>query len=559
MFYLIYLVYLILLLSIGIVVLEITLWAAVGLFLGLTGVSIVLPFIDAAAASYRRFGGAAPIGGLGLEPPEEGTGKDPAVRGYLFGPAYRETLYVAEEALAAGSRRFRTFLSWIATKVRDRRELRGWRWTNVIVGLAMQGGVVAGGLFGLVMLAAVVVVFATYLVAAGGVATLTSGVLLVVERGLLWARGITVECPNCHSRVTRPMYRCSGENGCGALHRALVPGTRGVFQRICRCGRSLPTTLLLGKGKLTSQCSQCPEQAELPIEARTAPTAHLPVVGGPQVGKSVLMMSAVRQLYTEWSGAGSANHFWGSSTSADALRRAEDGLRDPSRMRKTDANRQPLAFTIYLTSAGRRWLVYLYDTAGEIYTSLNSLADTTFFGWPRGVIICIDPFALNLIRRQANPDTVKAVRSLPRDPKVSLDLLVQNLRENRRALKGGRVGMRAAVVVTKGDAFPGAGVPSPYDGRASSTRAERDAAVRDWIEVTAGRPDIVATVEQGFDQVGWYVTGHEGERDERARDERARDGGRLDGGVPDGGVPDGGVLDASTTPVLWALTGERRL
>lgn len=376
-----------------------------------------------------------------------------------------------------------------------------------IVGL-YSGALVAG-----LLLALVAVVWGGLLLTVVAAGLLTGGVLRAFELARLSARGVTLECRSCNERVNRPVYVCMGhdhavDSGCGARHKNLVPGPLGTLHRICRCGRSLPTLLLLGKDHLVALCNHC--GTELPRRGFTAPTLHIPVTGGPGVGKSVFMFSAVKRLFDEHEATGSDTDFWADTRFVEEFKRAQEGIADPERMRKTTETR-PSAYTIYVGSAGkRRRLLYLFDSAGEIFDKSDDLAQAEFFTHTGGVVLCIDPFSLAGLRRQVDRATLDQVRSRASDPRAVLERLTENLREASRG--SGKLRLRIAVVLTKADALVPAGVAHPYAALTAPEgqlqREARSAAAQTWISEVGVRDDIVTSLLTNYAAVSFFVVSH---------------------------------------------------
>ncbi len=208
------------------------------------------------------------------------------------------------------------------------------------------------------------------------------------------------------------------------LCRAATEYCSGSADAAARCRRCCCS----GKLKLASQCSHCAYQ--LPRRGYSVPTLHIPVAGAPQVGKSVFMFASVKRLYDSVVGDETMRHFWADESFKNTFLQTKETIGNPEEMRKTTVTR-PNAYNIYLGTGKLRRLVYLYDSAGEIYDDSRALSEADFYRLTKGLVLCVDPFSLAGLRRQVDAATLDNVRSLDKDPKDVLERLTENLREWR--------------------------------------------------------------------------------------------------------------------------------
>lgn len=485
-----------------------------------------------ALSGVKGFGGDGSLDDIGIRPVPGG---EPAYRSYFQGPVIREFGLVVAESSGSVQRRLRQWIGWSWGRV-GQFDAMPWKAFVILPVLAAIAGLAVGGCLAAVVLAGATLVAGVLL----GLMVLLGRIVGLLLRGIEMAalaiRGITLECPECRNRVTAPIYRCSGDFGCDAAHQRLAPGGYGVFSRVCQCGRSLPT-LLLGKIKLVSQCSHC--QAQLPLRGYSAPTLHIPVAGGPQVGKSVFMFAGVKRLYDGVGGDETEQHFWADERFMRRFKETEQAIQRPDQMRKTAVDR-PNAYNIYLGRGTVRRLMYLYDTGGEIYEDSGALSQADFYRFTRGVVLCIDPFSLAGLRKAVSARMLDDVRSLPKDPKEVLERMTENLREwGGGSRKDGQLSTKVAVVITKADALAPAHITHPYAALSvpnghRSGRAERDAAVRAWIGDVGVRPDLVASIRNNFATTSFFVVSH---RDAATKDPQ----------------PQRSVNDDPADPIQWIL------
>lgn len=417
---------------------------------------------------------------------------DPAELAYLSGPAFRDHRRLTVVTTGAVYRRMLRLdpdaddRSLLARTWLDRPADPVWRAPEAGAALGVTVGFVLVSALG----AAILLVLLVLLVVAAGAVRVAAGTSWLLETGVLAVRGITVECGTCHERMSRPAFACS----CGRRHRNLMPGARGAFHHTCRCGRRLPTLLVLGKRHLDAHCGHCGAPLSGPVQS--VPTFHLPVVGGVAAGKSVFMLAAMSRLHQEY---GQARFRPADATTAGRLEQGRQALRDGLLPPRTPLGR-PVAYTVHW---GNKHLVHVYDAAGEILEQAENLAVATFLGLSDGIVFVIDPFALPAVRDRVDPSTLRITRASDTDPKAVLDGLVQNLQEHRARRPP------VAVAITKADALLTVpGMHHPYaDG--PTDRAARSTAVRKWL-VDQNHADVTNSLDHHFPKVGYFtITYHD--------------------------------------------------
>ncbi|MGX7828970.1 TRAFAC clade GTPase domain-containing protein [Actinokineospora sp. 24-640] len=408
---------------------------------------------------------------------------DPADRRYLSGPALRDHRRLGAACFVALHQRGLTqsdesFAGNALRRVRPIRESQVITRSPTVPFLAVTArtGFAIGYTLALILLATTWVVQLVLLSAVVTGFRLLAGTLWLFEALSLALRGITTECPHCHTRLARPVFVCP----CGREHRALVPGAQGAFLRTCRCGQHLPTLLLTGKRGLSPRCGSC--DVPLPSPTQLMPTRHVPVVGGTGAGKSVFLHTAVACLRSGYD-AVPADPFTDSRL-AETGALLTDGVFPP----RTPVN-QPVSHTLRV----RNRLLHLYDAAGEIVQDADLIADSAFLALSDGVILVVDPLALPAVRARADPDVIAASRPSRTDPKTVLDLLTETLAEHHTTAP-----RRVAIVITKGDTLPSP--VHPYATRPPDRRA----AARAWL-ITHGHADLVHSAEHHFPHVHYFV------------------------------------------------------
>ncbi|MGH3655333.1 MAG: TRAFAC clade GTPase domain-containing protein [Micromonosporaceae bacterium] len=417
---------------------------------------------------------------------------EPAFRRYLVGQVWRDLGVVLTDTLRAATRPV-LLLSAGATQIL----VGGWQaialapvWLASVVGLLAA----AAGCAMVVLL-----VSGGYTVLTG----LSTGLQLAgvaVVRGLdgvlVSVRRTRPACPHpgCYRPFSRPGYACPG---CAARHHDLVPGRYGVLRRVCRCGGSLPTSVLLGRGRLAATCPHCGRP--LAGSIGHAPLVHLPVVGGPAAGKSTYTHLAVGALV-----GGQGQVRFADEKEAAGFAERLDALRNGAPVPRTlEELVRATVLDVALPEQGR-CLLYLFDPPGEHYTTTDRVAWQRYLDLAAGLLVVVDPLSLEGVRRSLTPgesQRLAGVTPSQEDPAHVIDRVVGALRTRP---DGGRL-ERVAVVVTKTDALRRTSVGQPL-GNGFGPGAETADQVRDWLNwVGWGNP--MRTLDRVAGQVRYFASG----------------------------------------------------
>lgn len=504
--------------------------AGLALLVGLTALAAVLGAVATAvftvvvvpAAICRALVGVLrdeELGHLRVAPPDPTPpGRDPGYLDYYFGPAWHD--YVLASTRGADEARTRTVVrnapdsrsavDWLGALWRFPDELDSW---GLLIGKIIVGGGVLGGLAGLFAGGLLVGIFLTVTTATYGLLLgaliacllVVCAVMRVFELTVLRLRRITVECPSCHDRVAVPVYECPR---CQELHRRLVPGSMGILARTCRCGEELPTLLGHGRSQLRAHCGRDSCRGVLPLGALTVPTLHVPLVAGKAAGKTVHAMAAIADLTGD--ARAEAGFDFGDEPTRERFAEVGDALRNIAAVPATLPSAPLRAATFYLGSTPRR-LVYLYDAAGESYQTSDRLATLRFLGATAGVLLIVDPFALDPVRNRLEDDGVPLPPHSVEPPSSVAGRLTQALREQRSLSADRRIDVPVAVVLTKCDVLVGGGqVRHPYEGLHLAIgapdvgRAFRFGAVEEWLEA-AGEGGFVRDLRAHYRRIGYFA------------------------------------------------------
>lgn len=415
-------------------------------------------------------------------------GKEPAIKSYFFGKGYRDLGATITESWQRNLNSAREFFGK-APGGKDAEEI-------------FQSGVwIAAGIstifFGTIFFFAISAIHIILLSFFFLTIYISFTVLWLIERGYLCIRSFFMACPHCHARSIIPEYYC---DGCGAIHTRLLPNSYGITSHLCQCGKKLPATFFLDRGRLQARCPTCLEN--IAREHVESMRIFVPIMGGPSAGKSAFLFGAIQHLINY-----KANNLGFKAELFD--KRSEGAYRNAVALLKSgrppDKTRDPIprAFNLALHKDGRlAFLLYLYDPAGEAYQEVDKLSAHGFHNYLSGMILIIDPFAIPEVRSRYASE-LKRKRSFLKPSELpieeAVDRLLLTLEADFSLSKRGRVKQPLAIVLNKVDAFDLKEVigESAVD-RVIATLSGNSPVDRDAVRNTLLRNQLVDWGEQAF-------------------------------------------------------------
>ena len=356
---------------------------------------------------------------------------------------------------------------------------RGFLLVYGYIGLVV--GALAGALLGLIP-ALIITLFA-------GGAWAVGVPLRTLEQLRRKRQGTHFDCPECHDRFALPVYVCPV---CSARHRELAPGPFGVLRHRCTCGSQLPAVQWRGRESLTSECPA--HGHPLGEGVGTVRTFHVPVAGGPATGKSTFLAAVMVGL--EEAVASGAFSTAVQSSSRDGYNRLLDGFRRGVLPSKT-VDMQAPALVAEVRGKDKSALLYAYDVAGEAYGDEHELRSDPGYGLAEGVVLLIDPFALERVRADLGDELAATPEmGVSREPPQRvLERLAGILDE--KGIDLARV--PAAVCITKCDALDIGATIDATEGR------DDDARVQAWLH-RQGAGNLLRAAQETFKEVRCFST-----------------------------------------------------
>lgn len=426
-------------------------------------------------------------------------GPEPAFRQYYFRKAYRDYLQVVEQSWTSN----RELGIWVIKTGKVLFTNGGvlFTWPLGITFFAIAGvGALAGALayvtFGLVHLLLVLL--------CGAIALSLAVLARIAEYISMTWRRIFLVCPhaNCYRPITLPTYVCPN---CGATHLRLIPGSYGIFRRICKCTARLPTLFMFGRNNLPSFCPHSDCGRPLNSSWGVIRNLHVPIVGGPASGKTSFLMASMCELY-DLSTKREIIVEFPEKKHETLFEHCRRDFLQGTLVAKT-AEQSPDAFLVKLETNNRQSLLYIYDAAGELYQQSDVLARHEYYSYTHGVVFLLDPFSLPQVQvdyaasLKGTAERVKPCAEMAQDVYDRMIGTLRSFSGSDRAFKS----IPFAVVVTKADAF---GIARNIESTAVSdpnTRAEEleSNAVRQWL-INNGESNLVRCIENDFRKLRYF-------------------------------------------------------
>lgn len=369
---------------------------------------------------------------------------EPAVKSYFFGKGYTDFLALYKRLWNSVADLGNKLLGKIRV---DEGFLSGF-FNVTLLGSMGLGVLVGGGL----ALGAVAFVHLVMLTCVTVVYFCAFSAVFLAEYTYLHMRRFLTVCPVCHEKTLLPIYIC---DSCGEEHRTLAPNQYGTLYHRCICSRRLPATFFLNRSRLQAKCQHCLHPlTRIYIESDKI---CIPLIGGPSVGKTVLMSAMLHSFITRGAGhLGFAAELEG-TYSQDALnaliKKMESGV-VPSKTLET----VPRTFSLALRREAEEspYLLHMYDASGESYLRQTNLRGLRFQEYLDGALFLVDPFSFTTVRERFKnriESLLDRIQPSMADPVTIFDQYVYHLESTYGMPKTGKSSVPLAVIITKIDAL----------------------------------------------------------------------------------------------------------
>lgn len=399
---------------------------------------------------------------------------EPSFRAYYRGQVWRDLGFASSVAWKSALHETERIRNLVPSSWDDK--------LQVVVRLALTAYSIVGLAIGALLALVIGIIPALIIVLFAAGAWVLGAPLRALEQLRRKRTGAYFDCQDCHDRFPLPQYVCPS---CDARHVQLAPGPFGVLMHRCTCGARLPSVQSRGRERLAAEC---PRGHPLGEGIGVVRTFHVPVAGGPSTGKSTFLAAALIELDEAAKSGTLATTV--QSTSHKAYDRILDGFRQGVRPAKTSG--LPPAMVAEVGGRTKSVLLYAYDVAGEAYGNEEELRRDPAHGLAEGVVLLVDPFALDRVRGnlQDEIDEAPELRPSLESPQRMLERLIGVLDEQGVDLSQ----VSAAVCVTKVDAL---GIGDAIAGAPGEGDHER---ARAWLE-QAGAGNFLRAAEGAFGTV----------------------------------------------------------
>lgn len=368
---------------------------------------------------------------------------EPAIKSYFFGKGYRDLKNVITDSWQRNKDSASDFFSRIDSS--------GEWWEQFWTFIFWGGAGVSVMLFGTLFFLSISVLHITFLGLFFSLIYICFSVVWLVETIFLFLKQFFVACPHCHEKCSLPEYLC---DKCGNIHGQLRPNQYGILQHQCNCGQKLPGTFFVNRGRLQARCPSC--HLFLHREHIESRRIFVPILGGPSAGKTAFMFAVVRKLIEEKAQElGFSAEFIDTNTKSK-YNKVLAGLKHGEVPGKT-TEMIPKAFNIALKKDGvTKWLMYIYDPAGEAYQAKENLTSHHYQEYLSGMVLIVDPFSITEVKKKYSQQLLlEGSKVEPSRLAVSeaLNRVILTMEESYGLSKKGKIKKPLAVVLSKIDAF----------------------------------------------------------------------------------------------------------
>ncbi|SFQ32884.1 hypothetical protein SAMN05216567_11422 [Variovorax sp. OK605] len=377
--------------------------------------------------------------------------------------------------------------------------------------------------FGLLASLVVSSVIGVVLGGTAGMLTAVLALLYLLDNGWLAARGLFAYCPMCDRKLFHLHYDCPHCSGVPMRHKHLRVNRAGaLFHRCGGCDGRIAAHVLTGRGlNERAYCTHC----EHPIGRSLveASNVHVAVVGGPDSGKTTLLVGIARWLRRTPADAGIHVDLEEPAQRAQMTAWIESLERGRAPPKTGTVRHRALTF---LVEAPRQRLrsLYFFDTSGEMFRNRALKERHSYFSMADVILFTLDPFGITTYTAglKDTPQWQSISDASPSAmPAWEIASSMINLLDDGQAKRSeGRFDVPLMVIVTKTDLLDLRREIGP-DG----------AAIRQWLQ-THGAEDVVSVLDANFRTIDY-------------RTSLAL--------VPDESQPASGGID-DLMPALWART-----
>lgn len=406
---------------------------------------------------------------------------DEAVLGYAFGPAWEDMSAFFREC-------FNGALKHVSTAAENVGKA-----DTFLEGVYHSTDWVFSVTFGFLITALVTAFLALLAGIAAIFLALTFVLLYLIDLAFISFRGWIVRCPTCHHNGFHLHYDCPH---CGRKHRHLYPNRAGALFHTCRCEKKIPSHILSGRGrKMQAYCAL----KEHPIGEELIGTrvTHVALVGGPDSGKSTLLVGILRLLLkdTSFRGRNFALEDKVQEKMIDGqINDLDAGICPP----KTTKQRHRATTVVFKDGPKDRRSLYFFDTSGEMFSDTKLKAQHIYFDSSDFILFALDPLSLRGFLDHAQTvlgsDRLREASPSRENPEAVASSLITLMDASGAKRSNGRFDAPLALVLTKSDIIQTERSVYSYSPEQSAEK------IAEWIKKFGGAA-LLRLLEANFNDI----------------------------------------------------------
>ena len=200
-----------------------------------------------------------------------------------------------------------------------------------------------------------------------------------------------MKCTNyiCGEEFPVPSYECPR---CGERHDNLISGITGFLYSICKCGKRLPCSTLVGRSKLRAFCPKCKDD----LAAANASQFFIQLIGGTSSGKTTYLAAFQHLYFEKLIKARKSGEILGVSVYPEHRFIELERMYQAGEETESTSSPDPYSF-VHSFMKENDYQFDIFDIPGEHITSgvYNEL-----YGIFHGLILIVDPLSVEEVREQ---------------------------------------------------------------------------------------------------------------------------------------------------------------
>lgn len=370
----------------------------------------------------------------------------PAIKSYFFDKGYTDLTNVIRGAWTSNNEAAKDYKARIGIAWHS-----GDKWLRWVKAIFYIFATISMNVFGTMFFGLITILHVSILLVLMIIVYILFTVVWITDTLYITLNGIFGACPKCKEKFKIPIYECK----CGRAHTRLTPGVYGILKRKCECGELLPATFFNGRPGLChieGYRAKCPHCDNI-IRTGEAVPICIPVIGGPSVGKTCYITAVMKELIEDvCPTAGLSVRFYDNRNEVEYTQMVEKYKNGSLQTKTADLN--PAAFNFFIEKIIPKRLVYLYDIAGEAFSTSDALDTQKQYEYSHGFVFIIDPLSIPEVRSSYDENSdFSAYRASVTDLDDTFDAFLMNLKRISGLTANQLSKVPCAIAINKVDAY----------------------------------------------------------------------------------------------------------